>query len=234
MRERTGGFSLCQPVGAVKHQSTWADDSPLALSQCLFSREEWIHIPMDLLVRPSICQGLIKYEEGQQRIRPRNSLKWDHYYSSLQRPALSTSPEAKEPIFLICSCPSPLLGRIDVSDIWNHTLTRGRLEMKKLHFAVGLDEHIWLMAISCCILCWLWLCRNFKLEFQMAEDAEDIALTPSTMRFYRLLPNAFLGSISPLNLYIDQGSLGCWEWKRETNICGKYKLGMSRFLYLYV
>lgn len=180
-------------------QRMWADVSLLALSLCNFSREEWIRIHLDLLVRPSICQGVINYEEEQQRIKPRNSLKWDHYYCSLQRPALSTSPEAKESIFLICSCPSSFLGRIDVSDIWNHKLTRGRMKMKKLHFAVGLDEHIWLMAISCCILCWLWLCKNFKLKFQMTEDTENIVLTPSTMRFYRMLPKMFLDRIS---LYI--------------------------------
>lgn len=138
--------------------------SPSAISA------EWTHIHSDFLLRPSICQGVINCEEGQQRIKPRNSLKLDHYYCSLQRPALSSSPKAKESIFLICSRPSSLLGRIDVSDIWNHKLTRGRIKMKKLHFAVGLDEHIWLMAISCCILCWLWLCKNFKLKFQMTEQ----------------------------------------------------------------
>lgn len=178
-------------------QRTEADVSLLVLSLCHFSPEEWIHL--DLLVQPPICQGVINYEEGQRRIKPRNSLKRDHHYCSLQRPALSTSPEAEESIFLICSCPSSLFGRIDVSDIWNHQLTRGRIKMKKLHFAVGLDEHIWLMAISCCILCWLWLCKNFKLKFQMTEDTENIVLTPSTMRFYRRLPNMSLDSIS---LYI--------------------------------
>lgn len=191
-----------------------------------------VNIPLDLLVSPSICQRLIKYEEGQQRIRPRNSLKWDHYYCSPQRPALSTSPAAKESIFLICSCPSPLLGRIDVSDIWNHKLTRGGIEMKKLHFAAGLDEHIWLMAISCCILCWLWLCKNFKLKFQMTGDTENIVLTPSTMSFYRLLPNMFLGNISLciLNLYIDQGTYRCWGWIREKYCCKGINLEISLFV----
>lgn len=163
---------------------------------CNSSRKEGICAHLDLLLRPSICQGVINCEEGQQRIQPRKSLKWDHYYCSLQRPALPTSPEAKEAIFLICSSPSPLLGRIDVSDIWNHKLTRGRMKMKKLHFAVGLDDHIWLMAISCCILCWLWLCKNFKLKFQMTGDTENVVLTPHTMRFYRMLPNISLDSIS--------------------------------------
>lgn len=137
--------------------------------------------------------------KGSTESNPQTLLNEIIINCSLQRPALSTSPKAKESIFLICSCPSSLLGRIDVYDIWNHKLTRGRIKMKKLHFAVGLDEHIWLMAISCCILCWLWLCKNFKLKFQMTEDTENIVLTPGTMRFYRMLPNTSLDSIS---LYI--------------------------------
>lgn len=60
-------------------QTMWADVSLLALSLCNFSREEWIRIHLDLLVRPSICQGVINYGEGQHRIKPTNSLKWDHY-----------------------------------------------------------------------------------------------------------------------------------------------------------
>lgn len=60
-------------------RTMWADVSLLALSLCNFSREEWIRIHLDLLVRPSICQGVINYGEGQHRIKPTNSLKWDHY-----------------------------------------------------------------------------------------------------------------------------------------------------------
>lgn len=196
-RDKNAGFPISEQSGlsflAWARPRTW---SLWALSLCNSRRKEGIRVHLDLLLRPSIRLGVINSEEGQQRIKPRKSLKWDHYYCSLQRPALPTSPEAKEAIFLICSSPSPLLGRIDVSDIWNHKLTRGGIKMKKLHFAVGLDDHIWLMAISCCILCWLWLCKNFKLKFQMTGDTENVVLTPRTMRFYRMLPNISLDSIS--------------------------------------
>lgn len=55
--------------------------------------------------------------KGSTESNPQTLLNEIIINCSLQRPALSTSPKAKESIFLICSCPSSLLGRIDVYDI---------------------------------------------------------------------------------------------------------------------
>lgn len=55
-------------------QKAWTGVPLLALSLCNFSREEWMCIHLDLLVRPSICQGVINYEKGQQQIKPETLL----------------------------------------------------------------------------------------------------------------------------------------------------------------